>query len=139
MAFRSLLPGEVLIMKTLLDRVDEPKWSALDLDALRVSDMNDGGMGSLLFESTKPSRRYGLTLSEGWFNDEDGFPVLVAINLDKDNDVFELDSWKVDFSPRRRMPKSAAEIVSDPADLQQEEYVGPKHINGRPDAPDKPG
>lgn len=125
-------------MQTLLDRVDEPKWSALDLDALRVSDMNDGGMGSLLFESTKPSRRYGLTLSEGWFNDEDGFPVLVAINLDKDNDVFELDSWKVDFSPRRRMPKSAAEIVSDPADLQQEGYVGPKHINGRPDAPDKP-
>ncbi len=45
MAFRSLLPSEVLIMKTLLDRVDEPKWSALDLDALRVSDMNDGGMG----------------------------------------------------------------------------------------------
>lgn len=111
-------------MKTLLDRVDEPKWSALDLDALRVSDMNDGGMGSLLFESTKPPRRYGLTLSEGWFNDEDGFPVLVAINLDKDNDVFELDSWKVDFSPRRRMPKSAAEIVSDPADLQQKSMSG---------------
>ena len=139
MAFRSLLPGEVLIMKTLLDRVDEPKWSALDLDALRVSDMNDGGMGSLLFESAKPFRRYGLTLSEGWFNGEDGLPVLVAINLDKDSEVFELDSWKVDFSPRRRMPESAAEIVSDPADLQREEYVGPKHINGRPDAPNKPG
>ncbi|MEV7607834.1 hypothetical protein AB0N65_20585 [Paenarthrobacter sp. NPDC089322] len=131
MAFRSLLPGEVLIMRTLLDRVGEPKWRALDVDALRVNDMDDGGMGSLQFESTKPDRSYGRTLSEGWFNDEDGFPVLVAINLDKENEIFELDSWKVDFSPRRRMPESATEIVSDPAELQQSGYAGPEHINDR--------
>ena len=131
MAFRSLLPGEVLIMRTLLDRADAPEWRALDLDDLRVSDMNDGGMGSLQFESTRSDRSYGRTLSEGWFNDEDGFPVLVAINLDKENEIFELDSWKVDFSPRRRMPGSAAEIVSDPTELQQSGYAGPEHIKVR--------
>ena len=68
----------------------------------RIGDMNDGGMGSLLVVTTKPERSYGRTLSVGWFNDEDGFPVLLAINLDKEDEIFELDSWKVDFSPRRR-------------------------------------
>ena len=119
MAFRSLLPGEILIMRTLLDRANESKWRAVDVETLRVSDMNDGGMGSLLFETAKPDRHYGRTLSEGWFNDEDGFPVLVAINLDREDEIFELDSWKVDFSPRRRLPATAAEIVSDPAELEQ--------------------
>lgn len=138
MAVRSPFPGEIFIMKTLLDRTNDPKWRALEPDAMRVSDMNDGGMGSLLFESAKPSRRYGRTLSEGWYNDEDGFPVLVAINLDEEGEIFELASWKVDFSPRRRMPESAAEIVSDPAQLQQAGYVGPDHINGRQHGPYKP-
>nr|WP_254455270.1 hypothetical protein [Paenarthrobacter ureafaciens] len=100
---------------------------------LRVSDMDDGGMGSLLFESAKPDRSYGRTLSEGCYNDEDGFPVLVAINLDTENEIFELDSWKVDFSPRGRMPESAAEIVFDPTELQQSGYPGPEHINVRQD------
>lgn len=103
----------------------------MDLECLRVSDMDDGGMGSVLFESTKPDRSYGRTLSEGWFNDEDGFPVLVAINLDMENEIFELDTWKVDFSPRRRMPESAVEIVFDPAELQQSRYPGPEHISVR--------
>ncbi|QQQ61882.1 DUF6984 family protein [Paenarthrobacter ureafaciens] len=131
MAFRSLLPGELLIMRTLLDRANPPEWRDLDLERLRVSDMDDGGMGSLLFESAKPDRSYGRTLSEGWYNDEDGFPVLVAINLDTENEIFELDSWKVDFSPRGRMPESAAEIVFDPTELQQSGYPGPEHINVR--------
>ncbi|MDQ0028249.1 hypothetical protein J2S89_000057 [Arthrobacter bambusae] len=74
-------------------------------------------MGSLLFCSTKPERMYGRTLSEGWFKDDDGLPVQVAINLDMDDEIFELDSWKVDSSPRRRLPESAAEIVPDPSDL----------------------
>ena len=119
MASRSLVPGEILIMRTLLDRVNEPQWRAVNLETLRVSDMNDGGMGSLLFETIKPDRRYGRTLSEGWFKDEDGWPVLVAINLDKEDEIFELDSWKVDFSPRRHLPESAADIVSDPTELGQ--------------------
>jgi hypothetical protein len=90
---------------------------AVDVEALRVTDMNDGGMGSLQFDTTKPDRIYGRTLSEGWFKDEDGFPVLIAINLDMEDEIFELDSWKVDFSPRRRLPESDAEIVSHPSEL----------------------
>lgn len=117
MTSRALLPGEILIMRTLLDRAYEPKWKAVDVEALRVSDMNDGGMGSLLFDTTKPHRRFGRALSEGWFMDTDGFPVLVAIYLDEEDEIFELDSWKVDFSPRRRLPESDAEIVSGASEL----------------------
>lgn len=60
-------------MRTLLDRAFEPRWKEVDVDSLRVSDMNDGGMGSLLFDTTKPARMFGRALSEGWFKDEDGF------------------------------------------------------------------
>jgi hypothetical protein len=75
--------------------------------------MDDGGMGSLSFETTKPHRMFGRTLSEGWFKDEDGFPCVVAILLDKEDEIFELDSFKVDSSPRCRLPESEAEILFD--------------------------
>lgn len=104
-------------MRTLLDRAFEPKWKEVDVESLRVSDMDDGGMGSLLFDTTKPHRIFGRALSEGCFKDEDGFPVLVAIYLDMEDEIFELDSWKVDFSPRRRLPESEAEIASNPSEL----------------------
>lgn len=112
MTGRPLHPGEVIIMRTLLDRAFEPRWKGVDVEALRVSDMNDGGMGSLQFDTTKPDRMFGRTLAEGWFKDEDGFPVLLWLNLDEDDEIFELDSWKVDSSPRRRLPQSESEILS---------------------------
>ncbi|WP_052690534.1 DUF6984 family protein [Pseudarthrobacter chlorophenolicus] len=117
MTLRPLLPGEIVIVQALLERTGQPRWNALDLSALLVSDTNDGGMGSLQFHSSKPDREYGRTLAEGWFKDSDNFPVQVALNLDTDDDVYELDSWRVDFSPRRRLPKTKADIVSDPAEL----------------------
>ncbi|MCY1675767.1 hypothetical protein OVA06_13795 [Pseudarthrobacter sp. SL88] len=113
MSPRSLLPGEVLIMRSLLDHAYEPKWKAVDFASFRVTDMNDGGMGSLSFESTKSDRRFGRTLSEGWFKDEDGYPCVVAMLLDKEDEIFELDSFKVDSSARRRLPESEAEILFD--------------------------
>ena len=113
MSPRSLLPSEVLIMRTLLDHAYEPKWKAVDVSSLRVSDMNDGGMGSLSFETTKPDRMFGRTLSEAWFKDDDGVPCVVAILLDEEDEIFELDSVKVDSSPRRRLPESETEIRFD--------------------------
>ena len=37
MTSRPLLPGEVFIMRTLLDRAYEPRWKEVDVEALRVS------------------------------------------------------------------------------------------------------
>ncbi|WP_052690607.1 DUF6984 family protein [Pseudarthrobacter chlorophenolicus] len=117
MTSRRLLPGEILIMRTLLDRAYESRWKAIDVESLRAFDMDDGGMGSLLFETTKPDRFFGRTLSEGWFKDADGYLVMLYLNLDKEDEIFELDSWKVDFSPRRRLPQNEADILSGPAKM----------------------
>jgi len=68
-----------------------------------VQEMNDGGMGSLLFNGPS-GRRYGSTLAEAEFHDADGTVVLVALNLDTNGELFELDIWKVDFSPLIRIP-----------------------------------
>ncbi len=70
-----------------------------------VEEMADGGMGSLLFVGSK-DRIYGSTLAEAEFRDDDGTPVIAAINLDSDGQLFELDIWKVDFSPLIRIPST---------------------------------
>ena len=80
-----------------------PDWK----DTLAVESMNDGGMGSLmLFPDGRPAgkRMLGGVASELEFKDEDGTDVLVSLNLDKEGKLFEVDSWKVDFSPLIRIP-----------------------------------
>jgi hypothetical protein len=36
--------------------------------------------------------------------DEDQIPVIISINLDQEGRLFEIDFWKVDFSPLKRYP-----------------------------------
>ncbi|MFL9999234.1 hypothetical protein PQR34_48460 [Paraburkholderia sediminicola] len=70
-----------------------------------VEEMNDGGMGSIRFclRSDRP-RRLGEQLAEREFADQDGVPVIIALNLDDRGELYELDVWKVDFSPLQRFP-----------------------------------
>lgn len=77
------------------------------LDELLVAEMADGGMGSLSLvpkglEST--SRSFGKQLVLGEFADSDGIPVSVALNVDSQGRLYELDLWKVDFSPLSNWP-----------------------------------
>lgn len=74
------------------------------LDTILVEDMDDGGMGSLLFISctNDSNRKLGKTLAEAEFLDEDQVLVCVQLNLDNHNQLFELDIWKVDYSPVSR-------------------------------------
>lgn len=74
---------------------------------LKVTDMDDGGMGSLRLSPLSiegESRRYGRTASELRFEDADGVTVLASLYLDRAGAPFELDIWKVDFSPLIRLP-----------------------------------
>lgn len=111
---RPLEDGEVLILSVLLSRATEWNRGPVNLRALRVSDMEDGGMGSLRFASGTNHPRYGRTIAEGWFKDVDGMPVALALYLDREDDLFELDSWKVDFSSRLRLPHAETEIREGP-------------------------
>jgi hypothetical protein len=38
------------------------------------------------------------------YTDEDDVPVSISLNLDEHGGLFEIDIWKVDFSPLRRYP-----------------------------------
>ncbi len=81
------------------------------LDGSRVKDIQDGGMGSIRFVHSD-RRVLGKVLKESRYRDADGVLVSISLNTDERGDLFELDFWKVDFSPLRRYPT--------PSDLQEE-------------------
>ncbi len=81
-------------------------------------DMDDGGMGSIRFVPrdnvmSVDNRRFGGEVSACSFTDEDGVLVSVALYVDTSGCPFELDVWKVDFSPLIRMPSDNKEFVLD--------------------------
>ncbi|MDQ2795429.1 MAG: hypothetical protein M3Y12_15685 [Bacteroidota bacterium] len=71
------------------------------LSEQRVTEMDDGGMGSVQFypPGLKAEHRFGDDVAEVWLKDEDGMPVLVTLLVDQHGQLYELDVWKVDFSP----------------------------------------
>ena len=72
---------------------------------LLVKELADGGMGSFqVFQNqVEPSgvRTFGKRVSEYQYNDRDGVPVLVSLNLDSEGRLFEVDVWKIDYSSVR--------------------------------------
>jgi hypothetical protein len=86
------LPMESVILDSIEDAV--------------VEELGDGGMGSLKFVNLSSSdQRFAKQLREATFADDDGVPVLITINLDQNNGLFELDIWKADNSPLKRFPR----------------------------------
>lgn len=68
---------------------------------LLVKPMNDGGMQSLKLYPNgliENSVRFGKMVSECTFFDEDNVLVIVSLNIDNHGQLYELDSWKTDFS-----------------------------------------
>ena len=67
---------------------------------LLVSPLHDGKMGSLtLFphNTLNKERHFGV-------------PVIASLYLDKDNELFELDIWKVDFSKLEMIPSHFEDV-----------------------------
>lgn len=83
-----------------------PSTVLADLPDKSVREMDDGRMGSLQFVGAA-HRRMGSTAGRAEFDDADGVPVSVALLLDEEGQLFELDIWKVDFSPLIRIPDAA--------------------------------
>ena len=79
----------------------------VDVAALRAEPMNDGDMGSLRFASTTEGPNFSTSVAEVTFEDEDGVPVSAALYVDQSGALFELDVWKVDFSPLLRWPEAS--------------------------------
>jgi hypothetical protein len=70
---------------------------------LFVQKMNDERMGSfLIFQNQadfEAKRKFGKQASEYQFVDDDGIPVLVTLNLDQQDKLFEVDVWKTNYKP----------------------------------------
>jgi hypothetical protein len=83
------------------------------LDNMLVKEADDGGMGGLIFKSNinDSDRSIGKTVAEAEFLDEDRVPVSIELNLDKSNQLFELDVWKVDYSPVSRWPDISQIVI----------------------------
>ena len=98
--------GELKLIAYLLDKsAYQPPldWK----NRLTVSPMPDGGMGSLFLYLAPPralARRFGREISQHRFQDEDGIEVIASLNIDQEGNLFELDIWKVDYSPLLRFP-----------------------------------
>jgi hypothetical protein len=101
---RQLRIEEIDLIRALLSRISGGEELERTLPQCVVNDMNDGGMGSIRFISRQP-RVMGKQLVETGYMDSDGVPVSIALNVDMDGALFELDFWKVDFSPLKVYPK----------------------------------
>jgi hypothetical protein len=96
---RQLRSDELAIIKKLVAGTPFEKIVP-ELDSVLVRDAQDGGMGGVWFhKDSSERRRFGKEIAEGFFRDADGVPVSVGLYLDQFGDLFELDVWKVDFSP----------------------------------------
>ena len=103
---RFLRPQEIAVLKWMLSDTEYAAPFVPLLPSLMVTEMNDGGMGSLRFISGfTMGARFGKAIAEAHYTDSDGIPVSITINVDKHGDLFELDVWKVDYSPLKRWPK----------------------------------
>lgn len=102
---RTLKKSEIALITLLLEGRPNSEKVLSSLDSRLVEELNDGGMGSLRFCSDDPKpRQLGEQYAQKEFKDEDGVPILVAVNLDCLGELYELDIWRVDFAPVKRFP-----------------------------------
>jgi hypothetical protein len=68
-----------------------------------VISMKDGRMGSISFDLKGDQSRTRQIIA-GNFKDKDGVIVDFELTADNEGNLFELDIWKVDFSPLISLP-----------------------------------
>ena len=107
---RLLLEHERPLVAYLFDLAGMP----VDLDALLVRPMPDGGMGSLSIAPFDSSRRFGWAPSDCHFYDLDGVPVHAHLYLDELGAPFEIDVLRVDSEPTVGWPLDAELLAGPP-------------------------
>ena len=98
---RPLTSNEVNLLKILLAN-KKPQYDSLKTSFTdSVISLDDEGMGSISFlnEHNEKNNLEIIAISEYQFNDKDDVPVLATLYSYSDGRLYELDIWKVDFSP----------------------------------------
>ncbi|RRD39662.1 hypothetical protein EII29_06380 [Leptotrichia sp. OH3620_COT-345] len=103
---RPLTDNEVNLLKILLDNLDF-KYSKINISFPdNVITLDDGGMGSFLFyyDEKIQNNLEIVPISEYQFKDKDDIPVLVTLYSYSNGQLYEVDIWKVDFTPLLTYP-----------------------------------
>lgn len=110
---RNLTDQEKALLRHLL--TGNRAGLTLNLDSDKVFDMNDGGMGSIRFQAPDgESRRFGAEIAGAHYYDIDNVLVDIAVNVDEQGKLFEVDFWKVDYSKLVKYPEpNQLKIKSD--------------------------
>ncbi|UOG72867.1 hypothetical protein MTX78_12085 [Hymenobacter tibetensis] len=104
MARRSLkLPELGMLIFMLRGKPRVERLLAL-LHTVEVEELHTGENGPLRFVGTQPNRQLGERIASTQFLDEDGVLAFVSLYLDQEGELYELDYWKTDDSPLRRIP-----------------------------------
>jgi hypothetical protein len=107
MMARTLRQDEREIIRALLSSSPSRIRLASGLEEALVEDMADGGMGSIRFVRSHGDRaKMGMEFASADYLDADSVSVSITLNLDEEGQLFELDFWKVDFSPLMRYPRA---------------------------------
>lgn len=85
--------------KTLIQFLIKKSGETYDIPEL-VTELKDGGMGSIQFSSGSYSR----DIVQMKYIDIDNMPVVVTLTENQLNQLFELDIWKINFSPLKQFP-----------------------------------
>jgi len=101
--WRLLREEEKILFTHLLRSHDNFHYYKMAINSCKVRDMLDGGMGSVEF-FYREKKRLGGTLAEFQYTDIDDILVVITIYYDCDGNLYEIDFWKVDFSPLIRYP-----------------------------------
>jgi hypothetical protein len=104
-AVRPLHKAEADLLTALIDMLPQAAELRRQMVGASVQEMHDGGMGSLRFVSRDDSKAHEVIAARSF--DDDGTQLEISLNLDQHGDLFELDIWKVDFSPLIRLPEPA--------------------------------
>lgn len=106
MGFREPTADEARLLGFLLEAAAARSSSSETCDLL-VENMPDGGMGSLRLRPADreiDDRAHHSTLAACSFRDADDVVVIATLYGNRSGLAFELDVWKVDFSPLTRIP-----------------------------------
>ena len=105
---RPLRPLERELVERMLAGKDLEPGIEAKLSSALVEDMQDGGMGSIRFLTPEhAARHFGKAIAQAEYIDGDGVPVSIVMNVDGENELYEVDFWKVDFSPLKHYPRAS--------------------------------
>lgn len=103
---RRLTVAEINLISFLVRDTPEGEAIIATLEDLFVEEMDDGGMGSLqVIVEGGDHRRSGGVLADMDAKDADGMYLLISVILDTDDNFYELDIFKGDFSPLIKLPE----------------------------------